>query len=332
MSTKEELFTLLEQNKGRYISGEEIAKELKVSRTAVWKAVKALKSEGLSIEAVSNRGYCLSENTDMLTGQGVKKYLSPEYAVLTGEVLSEVTGSTNDLVKERAQQNAPEGFFIIAGAQSAGKGRAGRAFFSPRDTGIYLSLLLRPQGCTAEKAVRITTMAAVAACEAIELVSGKKALIKWVNDIFIDGKKVSGILTEASFNLENGYLDYAVMGIGFNVYEPEGGFPAEIKDTAGCIFNERGGGNKNRLSAEFLNRFMEYYNEEFGVIPADKGEAYTDKYRDRSLVIGKSINVIFPDRTERATALDVDKDCHLLVRFEDGKEELLSTGEISVRL
>lgn len=324
MRTKEKLLELFESNKGTYFSGEEIAGRLGISRTAVWKAVKTLRSEGYNIEAVSNKGYCMAVNTDILSVQGIQKYLEPVCAGVRVEVLS-ATDSTNAVVRKRASLGEPEGCVIIAGQQTAGKGRIGRSFFSPPDTGIYMSLLLRPQNYSSQQAVKLTTMAAVAACEAIESVSDKKALIKWVNDIYIAGKKVSGILTEASFGLEDGMLEYAVLGIGINVYLPEGGFPKELEDIAGAVFDVAQNDGKNHLAAEFLNCFMKYYK-------AKEQSDYVEKYRERSLVPGKEIQVITQGKSEKAVACGIDDNCRLLVRYEDGREESLSSGEISIRL
>ncbi len=224
MGTREKLLSLLEQNRDRYLSGEEIAGLLNVSRTAVWKAVNSLRAAGWDVDAVSRRGYRLAAGTDVLSDAGIRKYLEPEWSGLTLEVLPE-TASTNDFLKEKAASGAPEGYVVTAGSQTAGKGRTGRSFFSPADTGVYLSLLLRPARYTPQQAVRLTTMAAVAACEAVSELTGEQAMIKWVNDIFLHGRKVSGILTEAALSLESGFLDFAVLGVGFNVYPPRGGFP-----------------------------------------------------------------------------------------------------------
>lgn len=322
--TKERLLELLEKNRGQYISGEEAAKQLDISRTAVWKAVNSLRKEGYEICAVPNKGYSLSSGTDILSVQGIRRYLRPAAAGLQLEVLQEVD-STNNRLREQAAAGAPEGTVIVAGRQTAGKGRLGRKFYSPEGTGVYLSLLLRPETWPPERAVGITTIAAVAGCEAIEALGGRDVQIKWVNDIFMDGRKVSGILTEASMGLENGHLEYAVVGIGFNVYPPEGGFPPELKDIAGAVFPESKCDGKNRLAAEFLNRFMDYYGH-------GDGKNYVEKYRERSLVIGKEILVLKRDGSRKAKALDVDQDCHLLVEYEDGTREKLSSGEISVRV
>lgn len=323
MSTKQELLSLLESQRGAYVSGEEIASRLQVSRTAVWKAVNALSAEGYEIDAVRNRGYCLAPGTDRLSAEGIRRYLAPIAVSLQPEVYDEVT-STNALLRQRAAAGAPEGCVIIAGSQTQGRGRMGRSFYSPVDTGLYLSLLLRPVGFSPAQSVKVTTMAAVAACDAISEIAGKDAKIKWVNDIILDDRKVSGILTEGAFNLETGGMDYIVLGIGINVYSPEGGFPEEIASIAGSVFSERQSDGKNRLAAAFLNHFMDCYRGE-------GSESYAERYRAKSLVIGRQINVITPTAQRRATALDVDSECRLIVRYEDGTVEALSSSEISIR-
>lgn len=323
MTTKEKVLELFEANKGTYFSGEEIAQMLAVSRVAVWKTVKALRNEGYEIDAVTNKGYCLSEKTDILSPQGIFKYLDPECRDMDLCVLSSID-STNVLVKEKANGGIPEGYTVISNGQTAGRGRFGREFFSPSGTGIYLSILLRPLHASARQAARLTTMAAVAMCEAIRGVSGEEAQIKWVNDIYVRGKKVCGILTEASFGLESGMLEYAVLGVGVNVYPPQEGFPGELDTIAGAVFDNTKDDMKNRLTAAFLNCFMKYYK-------AQDQTDYVEKYRNYSLVIGKRITVISDNRTRIADACGIDDECRLEVRYEDGTTESLAYGEISIR-
>lgn len=324
MTTKESILALFEEQKGTYFSGEEIATRLSVSRAAVWKAVKSLRKEGYVIDAVQNKGYCLSTETDILSVQGIQKYLDSEYRDLDICVLAEVE-STNTAVRERAEAGISEGCVIIANSQLNGKGRLQRNFYSPADTGIYMSLLLRPEGITPGQATKITTMAAVAVCEAVEEVSGKEAWIKWVNDIYLDQKKVSGILTEASISMESGSVQYVILGIGMNVYPPESGFPREIREIAGSIFENRQNDGKNQLAANVLNNFLKLYKEQ-------NYTGYVEKYRTKSLVIGKEIRVLAPDGEKKAVALDVNENCHLIVQYENGKTETLSAGEISIRI
>lgn len=323
MGTKDQLLTLFENNKGIYFSGEDIADALSLSRTAVWKAVKTLREEGYRIDAVPNKGYCLSENTDILSIQGILRYVSSELHMIKPEIFP-ILDSTNRIVRERAAEGAAEGYTALALQQTAGKGRRGHSFHSPSGTGIYMSILLRPAHCIAQDAARLTTMAAVAACEAIETVSGEKALIKWVNDIFVNGKKAAGILTEASVSLENGLLEYAVLGIGINVLPPEDGFPDDISNIAGAVLREPVADGKNRLAAEFINHFMKYYY-------APQTSDLLNHYRRRCFVLGRTIRVHSANGDRIARAIDLDKDFRLLVEYENGEKESLFSGEISIK-
>lgn len=320
MTTKEKILTFLENNKGIYYSGEQLARKLKISRTSIWKAINSLRKDGYQIDAITNKGYCLSVGNDIISLQGIQKYLLPICSNLQFEIHKKVS-STNTIARQMALEGAKEGYVIIANGQDNGKGRLGRNFFSPEQTGIYMSIILRPQD--PKLASTFTTIAAVAACEAIESNSNKQAKIKWVNDIFIDGKKVSGILTEAVYSLENGLLEYAILGIGLNVYPPQEGFPIELQDIAGSVFNQVHNDAKNRLIASFLNQFMQYYQT---------NDNYLDKYRNRSFIIGKKITIQKNNSTQLATALKINDNCHLVVKYPDGKIETLKAGEISIKL
>ena len=321
MSTKDTVLALFERNKGFYVSGEKIALDLNISRTAVWKAVKKLQNEGYEIKAVTNRGYCLDKDSDVLSVHGIRSFLSSECSCLRPEVFVTVD-STNNVCREKASQGEEEGYVAVAGAQTSGRGRRGRSFYSPAGSGIYMSILLRPDGFTEEQLLKITTMAAVAVNDSIEKVSGKKAGIKWVNDILIDGKKVCGILSEAAYR-PDGALDCVIVGIGINAYPPAGGFPAGISDTACSVFDYQSPGLKNELAAEVLNFFMHYYRS---------GEDFTGEYRKNCVVPGNEISVIRPDKSVKAYALGLDDDLGLIVRYEDGTEDVLRSGEISIRL
>ena len=322
MSTKQQVICILEEHRGSWVSGERIATELGVSRASVWKAVKALRDAGYDIEGASNKGYLLSDAGDPLSQVGIQHRLLPSYQMRV-EVHEEVS-STITFVRERAEAGEPEGLVVVAGTQTAGRGRFGRPFFSPRDSGIYLSLLLRPR-LTPKESGYLTSVAAVAVAEAIEKRVGKQALIKWVNDVYVDGRKVCGILTEASFGMETGMLDYAVPGIGINVYQPEGGFPTDIAARAGVLVEERGSGLRNQLAAEVVNRFMSYYLHL-------SERTFLEPYRARSFVPGHDIE--FTDGKIRASAyaLEVDDDLRLRVRLGDGSEMYLQSGEVSIKV
>lgn len=322
MNTKQRLITIFEENRGSFLSGEELAEQLGCSRAAVWKAVKSLKSEGYTITAVTNRGYCLDAGSDMISEASVGKYLGAAAEGVSVRVYKEVT-STNTVLRELAEQGAPEGTAVVSGTQTGGKGRLGRSFFSPPDTGLYLSILLRPH-MAAFEAVRMTAAAAVAVAGAVEELSGRKAGIKWVNDIYIDGLKICGILTEASFSLENGGLDYAVVGIGVNAYEPEGGFPEELRNIAGAVFRERKAELRSRLAGEIVTRFMEYYHDL-------SSKQMLEDYRARLLWKGERINAFRGAETTSCTLIDADPDYALRVRLDDGTEQRIQSGEITIR-
>ena len=255
----------------------------------------------------------LSVTKDKVSTKGIKKFLDDKNIEI--EVIPETT-STNTLIRERSDKG--EGYAIIANSQTNGRGRQGHSFYSPKDTGIYMSVLLHPNDTDTDK---ITTIAAVAACDAISRVTGLDTQIKWVNDIYINGKKVAGILTEAVFKPDNS-LDCVILGIGINAYVPKCGFPDEIRDIAGAVYEIQTKNGKNILAAEFINRFMYYYKN---------STDYVKLYRRRCFVIGKEISVISPDGTRDAVASDIDDKCRLIVQYPDGSTAKLSSGEISIK-
>ncbi len=320
MAVKDELKALLEEHRREFLSGAEIAESLGCTRGAVWKAVESLRSEGYKINAVTNKGYCL-EDTDILSEESIRAYLGKTEGLDITVYRS--TDSTNIRLRELAEKGAPEGTVVIAGAQTGGKGRLGRKFFSPEDTGLYLSILIRPD-MTAENAVRITTAAAVAVAEAAEEISGRQADIKWVNDVYMDGLKICGILTEASFTPESGGLEYAVVGIGINVYEPEGGFPDELKNIAGAVMKKRSENDRSRMAARVISGFMKYYR-------TLTENTFLESYRSRLIWKGEKINLISGNMITPATLIDVDEKCRLLVELENGEHKTISSGEISIR-
>ena len=320
MTIKEQLRGLLEENRGEFISGEDIAKQLYCTRGAVWKAIRALRAEGLRINAVTNRGYCLEDSSDAISETGILRYLGGVHDIF---VLKTV-GSTNAYLRELAQKGAAEGTLVVASEQTRGQGRCGRSFFSPADTGLYMSILLRPK-FEVNEAVKITSLASVAVCLALEKECGVSPQIKWVNDIFVNGKKAAGILTEAAFDMENGALEYAVLGIGINVYPPENGFPEELSDIAGAVLEQRFGDMRNRLAAAVYEQFMQLY----ALLPDN---SYLDEYRKRLMWRGEQILVLTgADGQEPAVLVDVDDNCALKVRYENGSCGLLTSGEIAIR-
>lgn len=321
MQVKDRVLEALEGHRGTYFSGEALAKELQVSRNAVWKAIRQLRDQGYPIHAVSNRGYSLAPDSAMLSPQSIAPFLT--VPGLQVEVQPVVT-STNQVLRQRAEEGAHEGLALVAVTQTAGRGRRDHSFFSPPDSGLYLSFLLRPD-LSARDALSLTTCAAASVALAIEECAGVDAKIKWVNDVFCHGKKVCGILTEAALDLETGGLQYAIVGIGVNLFPPKGGFPPELPE-AGAVFPTRPQGleGRSQLAGSILNHFFSFY-------PHLKDKPFFADYRRRSLVLGQEITVLEGGQTRTAFALDLERDFSLRVRETDGTIHTLSSGEVRVR-
>ena len=324
MSTKYRILELLEQNRGDSISGERLAGILNVSRNAVWKAVKELEKEGYSIEAVTNKGYRLSDQNDIVSIQGIKPFLSPQSKLYAENIkIYKTLESTNKTAKEMAVAGAEHGTVIIADSQTKGRGRYSRSYFSPSG-GLYMSIILRPEVLNFENPTSVTAFAAVAVCEAIESISEKTPKIKWVNDVLIDEKKVCGILTEAVTDFESGSLDWIVLGIGINVYIKTEDFPDDLQTSATSIFpNEKMFGVRNKLSAEIINRILGY-----DITPRE-AEIFR-KYKNRLAMLGNQVTVIQNKIEYKAAVIDIDAAGHLVVKNENGEIITVSSGEIRV--
>ena len=320
--TTDEVFRILWESGSEFVSGEDMASDLCVSRTAVWKAVKALKERGYDIESVPNRGYRLRGTDNVLSVGGIRQFL--RHRELDIEVHRTLT-STNTVLKRMAEDGCAEGKVIIALEQTAGRGRMGRSFYSPIGSGLYMSILIRPESEVKDMAA-MTAFSAVCVCRTIEEVCGIRACIKWVNDVMIGGKKICGILTEGAVESESRMLNYAVIGIGINIDIPSGGFPEDIVETAGSLYRTSPGNMLScRLAAGILDRIMDIYRL------GGRKEAL-EEYRRRMYLTGRPINIMNGGRIRaRATAVGVADDLGLIVRYDDGNEEVLSSGEVSVR-
>ena len=325
MSTKNRILELLEQQRGESISGEHLAGVLGISRNAVWKAIKELQKDGYNIVAVTNKGYCLSAENDIISIPGIKPFLSERSQFYANKIqVHKSLESTNKTAKEMAVAGAEHGTIIISDCQTMGRGRYSRNFFSPSGGGLYMSIVLRPEAMHFKNPTSVTAFAAVSVCEAIESISTKVPRIKWVNDIFIDGKKVCGILTEAVTDFESGGLDWVVLGIGINVHTRTEDFPCDLQSIATSIYpDEKRSGVRNRLSAEIINRILG-----FETLPSET-EIF-EKYKKRLMVLGKKITVIQNQVEYKATAIDVDSVGHLVVKNESGERITLSSGEIRI--
>lgn len=324
MSVKQEVLKMLEENRGQYFSGEDLAGRLQVSRAAVWKAIKALEAMGYEIDAIPNRGYSLATASDLLSVEGIQAFLPTNLGSLSIEV-KEVTGSTNQDAKLAAANGAPHGSVFVANEQTAGRGRRGRNFVSMQGNGIYMSIILKPL-LTASDAIYMTTAASVAVYRAIKAVTKKEVLIKWVNDLFYDGKKVCGILTEAVTDCETGLIDSIILGIGINFNIPTEKVPEELKDIAGALYHGNTDGvSRNQLIAEIIGQVLQ-------VCMDSESREFLKDYREKSMVLGKEINILGSVAPKKATAVGIADNGGLMVEYEDGGMETIHTGEVSIRL
>ena len=319
-STKEQVLRAL-LDAQECISGSELARRLGVSRNAVWKAIEQLRGEGYPVEAATNRGYWLADGADILSVAEIEHYRRPG-AIGTPIELHSQINSTNIRAKELAAQGAPHGTVVIAGQQTMGRGRFGRAFYSPEGSGVYISFILRPQ-LPADRAVMLTSMSAVAVARAMEKVADVQASIKWVNDVYLGPKKACGILCEAGMDFENGQMQYVISGIGVNVGFMD--FPEELADKATSISNVCGKRiSRSRFAAELINEMNALY-------PQLETGAFMEESRRRSNVIGREIEVLRGEERYPATAIDIDDEGSLVIRTGDGEVKTLHSGEISVR-
>lgn len=319
MALKDKVLEILEANRGRSVSGNKIAVSLGMTRSAVWKAVKQLREEGYTINAVTNRGYCLTSDNDILNEPAILSFLETKNIGRKIDIFKTVD-STNNFAKSLAQLGCVHGHTIIAEQQTAGKGRQGKKFHSPNNQGLYMSIIVRPE-LSVDYALTITSCAAVAVAEAIEKVSGLKCGIKWVNDIYAGGKKLCGILTEASIDVEQGGLEYAVIGIGINVSNTV--FPKEIEEVATSIRVQTGKSvNRSLLAAEICNSIERHLEKICS-------KEFIEEYRRRSILIGKRVVVTRNDESETVDCIGIDNYGKLLVRRSKGEEVALSSGMIT---
>ncbi len=318
MELKEKILAILGES-DEPVSGEALAEMNNVSRNAVWKAVNELRKDGFLIEAATNRGYVLARENKKLVGTQVSHFMKKCRNVAVFETLP----STNKTAKDFAEQGAEEGFIVVAESQTAGRGRLGRSFFSPTG-GLYFSVILRP--CfNAQVSILATVAAAVATARVLERHSRRTAEIKWVNDIYMANRKVCGILTEGSFNAETAKLDYAVLGIGINLFVPQEGFPQDIANIAGAVFSEKEVTSlkKAQIIAEITDEFFALYED-------IENRSFLEEYRRRSWLQGKEVYYERNGTINYGTVVGIDDEARLLV-MQNGIETAIGAGEVSVR-
>lgn len=312
MALKNDVLTeLLKSND--FISGEFLAEKFGKSRAAVWKAVKTLIKDGYDIDAVTNKGYKLYENKNVTSAESIKSKLKTPADVIHYPSVD----STNNECKRLLSQGKQGMFLVVTDCQTAGRGRQGKAFASPADTGIYFSLVIRPN-TSFKNAVTATTAASVAVCMAIENLTDKKPVIKWVNDVYLNNRKICGILTEAITNFEDGTVESVIIGIGINL--KENAFPRELRDIVGFLDADI---NKNLLVSTVIDKLVEINTGDY--------KTFIDYYRTHSMVIGQKIKIIKGYEQIPAVAVSIDEQGGLEVQLENGERTVLRSGEISIR-
>lgn len=316
------ILELLRRQEG-FLSGEDIGRELSITRAAVWKGIKKLREEGYEIEAVTNRGYRLTNPETMYNKRELEQGLKTK-TMGQSIYFYEETDTTNNRARELALEGAPEGTLVVAEKQTAGRGRRGKVWESPLGTGIWMSLVLRPQIMPAGASV-LTLLCGLATAEAIEVETGLSVGIKWPNDILINGKKAVGILTE--MDCEMSQVHFVIPGIGINVNTTS--FPPEIADIATSLYLECGKTvSRRRLVHKVLERLEEHY-ETF--LRTGSFTAMLEDYRKHCITLGKEVHVMGREPFF-AEALDITPEGELLVRRADnGKEEVVFSGEVSIR-
>lgn len=318
---KTEILTMLRETEG-YVSGQDLCDKFGVSRTAIWKAINQLKEAGYEIEAVPNKGYHLVSVPDVLSEAELRSNRKTDWA---GQEIYyfDTIDSTNTRAKQYAEEGHANGTLIVAGEQKAGKGRRGRSWSSPKGTGIFMTLMLKPD-IAPNNASMLTLVAALSIAKAIEDVAELEVGIKWPNDIVANGKKIVGILTEMSAQID--YINHVVIGVGINVHNED--FPEEIKETASSILLESG---KRVNRAEIIEKFLEYFEKYYAVfLETEDMERLVKEYDSMLVNRGRMVRVLDPKEPFEGKAMGITKKGELIVDTWESRK-LVSSGEVSVR-
>jgi len=320
-SAREKVLLLL-KNSNEYISGEELSRKMGMTRSAIWKYIKSLRSEGYQIDSVTNKGYKLIDSKNVMNAIELEDGLeTKEFGRKI--VFLESVDSTNQEVKRLAVQDAPHGTVVIAEQQLMGKGRLGRAWSSPAGTGMWFSILLRPQ-ITPGEVAGITLATGLGVCKAIRHFTGLNALIKWPNDVIVGNKKICGILTEMTAEADR--IEYAVVGIGINVNITE--FDLEIRSKATSLALETGS-EINR--ADLFKEVLKYVEEYIDKFLADREQGIIKEYTGLCATLGRQVTVTRGNNVLAGKAVSVDSFGNLNVKLDNGRVIAVNSGEVTVQ-
>ncbi|MGF6907628.1 biotin--[acetyl-CoA-carboxylase] ligase [Fusobacterium sp. PH5-44] len=321
MDTKGKVLTFLLKHMNENVSGEKIANELNISRTAIWQVMNKLKEMGHNIESNGNKGYKYIQ-TDIISEEGIRHYLSTDLKNLEIKYFDEID-STNKKAKIDAPTIQNERNVYVTGYQTDGYGRFSRSFIGKKDGGIYISIILKPSDII-ENIPLITIKTAIAAKRSIDKLAKVDVKIKWVNDLFLNSKKIAGILTEGVTDYESGSISTIIIGIGINYFIEQ--FPEELEKIAGSIFNKNPENiTRNQLIGSFLNEFFIIYSE-------NNKEKLIEEYKKALFILGKEVTFIKNNINYSGTAINVTDNGELVIKLDNEKQMILNSGEISIKL
>lgn len=319
---KSEILRLLKES-NTYISGQQLCEQFQVSRTAVWKVIDQLKKEGYQIEAVRNKGYRLINSPDVMSKAEIESLMDTKWAGSNVVYYDEID-STNNRAKKAGDNKAPHGTLFVADMQVAGKGRRGRVWQSPAGSSIYMTILLYPE-ISPLKAPQLTLVMAIAVAEGIKEVTGLDTKIKWPNDIVVNGRKICGILTEMSTEID--YINHVVIGAGINVNQDD--FPEDIRKTASSLKMELG---KQVKRSELIAAIMKSFEKDYEIfVKTEDLSGLQELYNSMLVNLDRDVKVLEPGNEYEAHALGINKTGELIVRTAEGEEKEIYAGEVSVR-
>lgn len=318
MNLNDKIIQLFENNRNSYISIKYLSEKVNKSKKIIKENIKDLENKGYMFKK-NIKGYCLDKTCNIISKPGIYLFLN-NYINFDNFYIFDEIDSTN-LFSKTLNITENNYSLVIANSQTNGRGRLGRTFYSPKDTGIYMSLSYK---CKKDmiNPINITSIASVAVCKAIEKLTGKTIGIKWVNDLFFNDRKICGILTEGLSNSENGYIDSIIVGIGLNL--STNSFPEEISNIAGSLCDSTI--SKNEIIGEIINN-LDYYLNNFN------NSDFLEIYKDRSIILNKKINYYINNIKYSGLCVDINNDGELLVLNDETKKiDILRTGEITVRI
>ena len=321
MATKDQVLSYLKQYKGSWISGESMSSKISVTRSAIWKQICKLREDGYVIQSSPKKGYLFQMAPDMLLPDEIRDGLKTEIFGKNQIVYFKETDSTNTRAKELASKGSPEGTLVISEKQTKGRGRKGRNWFSPSQAGIYTSLILRPR-IPPNEAPKMTLLTAIAVAETLRSLTQLDANIKWPNDILINGKKIAGILTEISTEMDA--IDYIVVGLGMNVNTPD--FPEDIRKIATSVFIETG---KYFPRVRLIREYLKWYEKYYKIFIKTGFDPIIKRWKELTNIIGRKIMVEMIDKKYIGEVEDINNDGILILKDNNGRYRRISSGDVT---